>query len=93
MQLWYFVAFENGQLTYDYQPHHCFSSILRSQILRTTWPFITFDKQLCPGTLNTAHLSNAITLSFLYLFYQFYKRTYTNKGSKETKGKETNKTK
>ncbi len=49
---------------------------------RWRWPFIEYDEQICSGTLETSHVSNFITLSFLVLFIQFYRNTYLNKDAK-----------
>eukprot|EP00042_Codosiga_hollandica_P048405 m.542023 g.542023 ORF g.542023 m.542023 type:complete len:292 (-) comp57656_c0_seq5:1923-2798(-) len=54
-----------------------------------TFPFITHTSNVCTGTPNVAHFSNAVDLSFLYLFGNFYVVNYLqgkgDKGSKDEK--------
>eukprot|EP00042_Codosiga_hollandica_P048396 m.542145 g.542145 ORF g.542145 m.542145 type:complete len:331 (-) comp57656_c0_seq12:1923-2915(-) len=56
---------------------------------RGTFPFITHTSNVCTGTPNVAHFSNAVDLSFLYLFGNFYVVNYLqgkgDKGSKDEK--------
>ena len=48
------------------------------------FPFFAYDADLCSGTLATSALSQGVTLSFLYLFGEFYVRNYMTKGEAKT---------
>ena len=55
---------------------------LRIKLIRSAeLPFFAYDKDLCAGTFATSALSQGVTLSFLYLFGEFYVRNYLTKGA------------
>ena len=50
---------------------------------RLAYPFIEFDASLCAGPVWVSAFSQAVNVSFLYLFGEFYARSY---GAKKSKG-------
>ncbi len=70
--------------------HHLCCSSCRSE-----FPFHAYDESVCPGNVNVVFFSQAINVSFLYLFGAFYIKSYLTKpaDSKKDAKKETKKTK